>query len=581
MKIQLPRSTIILSLGLIVWIFSIVNYFLFGYILFCFAGWLLGMLLVSLHFVKPNLPAFDFKSTYPIIFLILIFTPFYFFSLYTIPFQMNTDELVIMSFNKIAIQPGNDLMGINRLLFSMPSLIFAFYGGAAQLLGGITLYNTRLVHAVFGLLIILISFLFFRLRLNIKYSLGASLILGFNHALMGISRMAMRDNSGLFVEILALFLLLKGLQNKSKVLIFLGGISLGLSLYVYFVARIVLLIWALFLVLYFFKNKMAKKEFFKLTLISSLGFIMMAAPVLISTFKQPSADFHYQREQILLFEEGRKMQQSWIGAPTIEAGLKQNFINSLTVFNNTKSDYAYIYPNIGHGFADPLTGFLVWIGFFIVLIKKHKQEIDLLALIGLATSILTFGLIINKAPDYTRLLVTLPFVAYFCIQAIKFGIRMISRLTGLRNRLAISLKTVFYISIIFTIVILNISIFADFTLKGLNQGDNVGSTFRYVDARKDIPNYTFYISAGSEYPYYSWGDKITWITWLGFPISKNQKVEYIDPVALDNTSYSKPFTIFLNSSLFKMNEEYLTKIYPNLRIHNILTNGSLIAIEVN
>jgi hypothetical protein len=54
----------------------------------------------------------------------------------------------------------------------------------------------------------------------------------------------------------------------------------------------------------------------------------------------------------------------------------------------------------------------------------------MLALTGFAVLWLTFALLVNKAPNYTRLLVTLPFVALLATVAIRSSAGLAARLAG-------------------------------------------------------------------------------------------------------------------------------------------------------
>lgn len=614
-----------LLIGISFGFLSFLLYHFFGYSNYVLILWLFSILFSGIFFFKKDgsrrMVDVNTLDIYAILILLVIFIPLYLVSLYTIPFQVNTDEIVVMSFAKTALNKQSDLLGISPALFGMPTLIFAFYGHLANLLGGVNLLNTRLIHATFGILIILISYYFFKLSLPTKFAVGASLILGFSHSLLAISRLAMRDNSGLFTEITALFFLTRGLIKKSNFSTFIGGIFLGLSFYVYFPGRIVILIWFLYLMFYFllfkrntlqsvssemassfaesrikqgfeqedpasrksivssFLNKLKKKAFIKQILVCFLGFTIVVTPVLISSFKQPAGVFIYQKQQILIFPEGREMQQSWVYSPTITEGLKKNLLNSLTSLNNNISDYAYIYSNLGHGFVDPITGILVWIGFLLVLFKKNKNEVDLLSIAGLLVILLVFGLLINKAPDYTRLLVVLPFVAYFCIQPVYFVSNLTTKV--MQGKWSLFLSMSFLLGSISSLMLINIFIYKDFVLKGFREGDNVGGTFRYVEKRNNLANYTFYIAANDSYLYYTWGDISRWKVWVGFAANSAQQVQYIDPISLGESYYNPPFSIFLNRSLFELKKGILANLYPTLQIHNIKPDGSLIAIEVN
>ncbi len=505
--------------------------------------------------------------------LLVFFCSIYLLNLYLIPYQINSDEITILKITQTAShQPINQIFGLASYYFYTPTFIFMIFGYLANFFGGITFYNMRLIHAFFGLIIIFLSYFFFRISLNNRWAIIASSILGINHSLIAISRMAMRDNSGLLFEILSLFFLLKSINQRSHLLAILGGVFLGLCFYVYFVARITIVIWLIFILITFFSSKtISGIKLLKLTAITLVTVLIVCLPLIIETISVPPNSLHYQKEQILIFTEGQQMQKYWINAPSVIQGIEQNIINGLTIFTNNKSDYAYIYPNPNHGFTDPLTGWLVLIGFLLLLFKHQKNQLDILVLTGFLVLVFTFSFLINKAPDYTRLLIILPFVGYLAIQP------LILIKSFIKNRV---IKLTFLTIILLTIIFLNLLIFNDFVSKGLIEGNDLGSTARYVDDRKALKNYSFYLAANSQFPYYSWGDPETWHTWFGIFANPNQKTEVINPNQLMNSELTLPFTLFLSNHLWEQKNKDLIRLYPNYKLYTIKPDGSLLAFEV-
>lgn len=512
-----------------------------------------------------------------ILILGIIFTPLYLLFLDSIPFQINTDEITIMMWAKeLANQANPDLFGLGGYA-ALPSFIFIIIGKIAQALGGINLANIRLIHASFGLLIVILSYLFFRMAWPPFLAGMGAIILGVNHALVAISRMAMRENSGLLLEIMALGLLYYGFKTKQLIYLLLGSLITGLTFYVYFPSRMTIIIWILNLVgCVVFLKGWDRKFLLKTALISAVGFLIVASPIIVATIRVSPAELRYQREQLLIFAEGRKMQKAWIGAISEAEGLRQNIINGLTIFNNTKSDYSYIYPNPNHGFVDPLTGILVWLGVVIVIgqaiLRSRINSFDLLNLTGLVVLLFTFSFITNKAPNYTRLLVILPFVVYFVVRGISGALELFQATNLVKNSVLVGVTSL--------ILIWNLTIFSDFIQKGLKEGNDVGGTARYVEIRKHISGYKFYLSADKTDPYYSWGDEWQWRGWIGFFAGDHQEMQVLSPddfiVKLDQP----PFTVFMSKLLWIQSKAEFMARYPNFQIHHIKPDGSLVAIEV-
>jgi len=65
----------------------------------------------------------------------------------------------------------------------------------------------------------------------------------------------------------------------------------------------------------------------KLWLINFLGILLTILPLSISILKNKEAKIFNQftKEQLLIFPEGRKLQQMWVEAPTVIDGIKKIF----------------------------------------------------------------------------------------------------------------------------------------------------------------------------------------------------------------------------------------------------------------
>jgi len=440
----------------------------------------------------------------------------------------------------------------------------------------------RLVHALSGLAIVGVSYIFFLSLFQKRMpALTASFVLGSNHSLLAISRMAMRDNLGLLVELAALTLLYLGLKRRSVGYSFGGGMLVGLSFYVYFPGRITIVIWTVFLFSVFIFLKQRTKQLIGLFLAGVLGFVIVASPVIFETVRTLPDSARYQREQFIIFPEGRALEKMWTGASTAGEAVKINILNGLSMFNKPLHDHGYIYPNIGHGFVDPLTGVLIWFGLGSLafkLVKRKVEEKELLALSGFLILCLSFSFLLTKNPNYARLLVILPFVAYMTVgglvviaEAVSWGFKIHSG----------RIKRILCISGVSIIFIWNMVIWGDFVIKGFQYGNDVGGTARYIVSRSDIQDYSFYLAASPGYPYYSWGGAWQWQAWLGF--FKNEETQHsqiIDPENIFSVRKNPPFSIFMSRWLFDKVAGQLYQEYPGFLVHNIKPDGSLVAVEV-
>jgi hypothetical protein len=309
--------------------------------------------------------------------------------------------------------------------------------------------------------------------------------------------------------------------------------------------------------------------------VAAAGFVLMAAPVLIAESKAPAGETKPNRETFLLYPEGRALQQHWVFAPTVARGIKKNVVWGLGTYNNGVSDHGYIYENRGHGFVDPLTGILLWVGVGIVLLRLVRREADeggLLMLSSFVVLWLSFAFLINKAPNYTRLLVTLPLAAYFVTEAVR---RIAGRWRPPRYAPAALVGV-----IAIALVAWNLAIARDFMERGRRVGEPIGNTGRYVVSHRDIPGIRFYL-AGSEkssFPYYPYGSPNDRL--LFFARSPEQVPEALDPNMLGQFKAGAPFVLFMRRDAWDRSSDELERNYPGARLRNVTPDGTRVVLEV-
>jgi hypothetical protein len=529
-RVMTSRHLPLLGSGLGLGVALILWYGVFGYHVLQIGLWLLSILLVGLYWAQfsPAQPPWDptrlrwQQELLHLGLLVLVFAPIYLYDLPNIPFQINTDEIVITSMARRASGVRYpDIFGLMPEYFYFPRFMFSLFGGLTRLMGGVTLLNVRTVHAAFGVVTILVAYGFFRAFWGSRLALAGAALLGSNHALLAISRMAMRENLIVLVECAALALILKGVREKNPLLLYLGGGAAGFSLYGYLPGRVVILLGLLFGVLYLLLGQADLKDgqanpvwaLAKLTVPAALGFFLVAGPILVATVTAPAVSAEYSRQQFLFFPEGRALQQMWVNAATPEEAVWRNIFNGLSMFNDrSQHDRGYIYPNYGHAFVDPLTGILIWLGLgsgLYRLFKKRSQPHDWLCIGSFLFLYLLFSLAITKAPNYTRLLVILPFCGLPHPRRDPGAPAGAERSSGTLGR--ISGKELVASggdggARSWLIGGWNLAIFGDFVHKGWTQGNDVGATGRYVAARQGDPDYRFYLAASAAYPYFGWGN---------------------------------------------------------------------------
>jgi hypothetical protein len=499
--------------------------------------------------------------------LVAIFSPLYLLALYRWPVQVSSDEIAIMQVSKAyAHAPNVDPFGVSWYL-SRPTMLFIGWGKLGELLGGVDLFHMRLLHALFGLLTIAACYVLFRLLLPRNWAIFATALVGASHSLFMISRLAMRENTALLALVLALTLLLWGLRENHELATFLGGFVAGLGFYVYSPARVAFPIWVAFLVVLalLHRRRFRVRTLLALGSIAAVGFVLSAGPIVYAESKIPSDAPNGQRESLLIYPEARKEQQGWVFAKSELEGYEKNVRYGLGTFNNGVVDHSWIYENHGHGFVDPLTGVLLWVGVGVVglaLVRRRREdEGALLMLGGFLVLWLSFALLINKAPNYTRLLITLPFVAFLVTEAVRW---LAGRWRGVPRA-----STVLIGGFLAAVVVWNLAIAWDFIQTGRRLGEPIGSTARYVHAHRNVPGQKYFIATGAQ-SYYQWGDPSFADDRIRFFVANESQIgRTVDPSQVRNFVATPPFALFMREEVWTPASRDLVARYPHGRVRTI------------
>ena len=566
-----------IAIGLFLGLVSLIVYIAAGYSKWMLWIWLTALVVLSVAFWlrSRTLPRIALADVGIAAGLVALAAPFYLLFLWRWPVQVSSDEPALMdASNQYAHAANVDPFGVSGY-FTRPAGLFIVWGKLVELLGGIDLFHMRLLHALVGLLTIGVSYVLFRLMLPRWWAALATVLVAASHSMIMISRIALRENTAVLIVVLSFTLLLWGLRMRHELATFLGGFVAGLGFYVYFPARIALPIWIVFLLALglFYRKRFQLRTLLSLGAIAVAGVALAATPIVYAESQVPVAESHGQREGLLIYEDARELQQTWVFATSQWEGYKTNVRYGLGTFNSTVVDNGWIYVNEGHGFVDPVTGILLWLGVGVVgialLRRRREDEGPLLMLIAFLVLWLAFAFLVNKAPNYTRLLITLPFVAFLVAEAVRW-------LVG-RWRSIPTAPAVLAAGFLGVIVVWNLAIAWDFIDKGRREGDPIGSTGRYVAARKDHPGQRFYLASTDQQPYYVWGQGLQRLTYFA---NGPDQVGAIDPTVVRDFSAPPPFSLFMRREVWQTAATELADRYPRGRLSNVTPDGALVVLEV-
>jgi hypothetical protein len=566
--------------GALLWVASVALYAADGFGLTVGLLWLFALLLIGTALCQPLARPARADLLAPAL-LVAAFAPFYLIRVASLPVQVNSDEVAIMLYaKKYAAMANPDMFGLSEY-FGHPVALLVVWGKLGNLLGGVTLDHMRLLHALTGLLTIGLSYALFRQLLSLPWAVVASAVFGLNHAFLMISRMAMRENTPVLVEVAALALLLHGLRRKNLFATFCGGALAGIGWYVHFPGRMIFLVWLAFVVVLAAAYRLPGT--LRLGGVATAGFALVAAPYVVAYLKAPADLTHHQREALLLTRDGRELQKQWVFEDSIWGGIAKNIEWGLGGFNNGHVDEAFIYPNYGHGIVDPLTGALLWLGVLTVLLRalfRRGPPWSVFPLAGFLVLWLVFAFLVGQAPDYPRMLVILPFVALLVTEAIRV-LAGASRLVAM-PRLARAAPALAAAAALLAIGTWNGFIGWDFIHAGQSTGDDIGGTGRFVQSHSHIPGERFYISADQDsLAYYDWGTPDIWTQRLQmFTRDDSQVGGVVDPSVLQRFDVAPPFVIFMRSELWRRVKDRFEQRYPHLGVHEITPDGLHLAVGV-
>ncbi len=556
------------------------------FISFCFS-----IIVVSFVFAKSEKAYFSSLNVWnetPLVLVIaLACAPLYLYLSFDLPYQIGSDELEVVNVCKILLsRPSPDLFGLADTYYHLPSGSFVVNGYLASLLGAVDFENLRRVNGFFGICTIFFSYFFFRLFLPRKPAMFATIMFGCCHSLIALSRLSTRENHCLLIQLVSLIILIPGLRQINSRKLFAGGAILAFSLYTYYPARILPLAWFVFLAIYCFSKfgvgKLFLQQCFRLGLPTLIGFFLAAAPILIASYNSPSNSLNYPKQQLLIYPQGREFVQEWEKVNDLPTAVLRNTVKGLTIFNNNLPDEGSMYWNPGYGFVDFLTGIFLWVGVFAVIRRKKNRDLYLPVITQFAVVWLFISFLTTKNPNYTRLLILLPYAIIFAYKGVEEFAKFIAVFVA-RQRQVLTYKYRIITAVTILIVALNISNYGNFISGGLRERYAPGATMRYVYSRRFVANTHYYYVSDKQHPYFWFGEN-AWLYWLKMFTNPDQTVELLLPEHLLNDNepilLRAPAVLLLSSDLWELSREKVLRQHPNATIYFTSGDRKQIAIEI-
>ncbi len=291
-------------------------------------------------------------------------------------------------------------------VFGNSSLYFFFLAGLMKLFGANTTI-LRLGSAIGGTLLIPFLYLFAKNFFNRRVALISTALLTVSNFHIHFSRiMSVTSIQDAFFATTTLFWFYSGLKYQSRNRMLLAGLTLGLWLYVYMGARLIILLIPLYLLcLYWFDPALLRNN------IKNLGFFagefgLMALPMMVWGIQNPEM-FNIRANQVGILQSG------WLAKEALFTGLPQWQI-FLTQFKQAFLTTIY-YPSYGFHFSswpmlDPFSAIFFVTGMIFMLM--HTRDSKYLLINGWFWSGVLVGgaLVLLPSSNTYRILIVFPAV---------------------------------------------------------------------------------------------------------------------------------------------------------------------------
>jgi hypothetical protein len=552
--------------------------------------WLAAISIGALHFYFRRTRSESTLLSRADFYLCLILCAFasvaYLFDPSHIPWQATADECYFIELvRKIAVDPTVNSLGMCQW-WHWPSGIFILYCHASKLLGAVSFENLRFLSALTGLAICPLAYIYFRCMFAPASACAATMLVVFNNALIAYCRVAQQHAACVILELVSLILLFIGQRRECQFLSYLGGVFAGLGFYVYYPSRITILLWLGFAIcLIFFSGGQRAAQLRRLLAISVLGFAMTVLPMTVHILADYDQAGKYTRDRIILIPEGMIMQRShWSFNSDLEAYLF-NLKRGLITFNSKEVDGWGLYENPYLGFADPITGTFLWIGLIAVLIdlrRKIFRPMELFQAGSFMVNYVILCFIANIAPSFARLFVALPFITFLAVKGMRLLTELLAKFpfSALRSE---AFARAVVLSLAGAATLINLWGFSTWVSDGLHNGEDYGSTLRYIMSRSDVAGYNFYILTSDNDMYIPWARSDEALTTM---LSPDQHLTVISAPddALEALAPLKdhcPFTAFMLKSRWDRIAGTFKTMFPHSVKHQITTSPyERVGIEV-
>jgi hypothetical protein len=228
--------------------------------------------------------------------------------------------------------------------FSVPTMSFLAYGIALRVFGE-TVAGLRALSALVGTATVLTTFLLARELWGQRVAWMTGIALACCHYHIHFSRLGSNQIfDGLFMT-LVLWLFVRALRSKSRLLFALTGAVTGLGWYTYFGARLVGIVLAVYLAWRAVVEYRFIARYGRLLLVSLCAALVVLAPLLLYYIDRP-ADLVSRSRQVSIFASGWLEREQQITGRSRMSLLLEQFWKAISAFNYTLDPTFWYHPSV-------------------------------------------------------------------------------------------------------------------------------------------------------------------------------------------------------------------------------------------
>jgi hypothetical protein len=377
---------------------SILCYFVFplaGFIL-----WILSIISFALSlFFKDSKDKLSFKINYSDLFIVLAFVMsavfLYGLQLDILPQKFHDDEA------KFAINSLSAFETIAHGAFFQPNILFyAIQNFIFDKLGE-TIFALRVFSVAVSLLTLVFFYFLAKKMFNQKIAIVSTLIFFASHLYIALSRIGDHYVTGIFIFVLFLYFLIKGLKNNSVLFLFLSGVVSGFGYFFHKNAQVVIVVAVVYFIVLLINNLSNKKELLKKFVVVLVGFILTTFPLVLNN---PSGFFERMNFAPAFTNDGMQHMKQVYNTSNPVVVLGVNFQKTLKVFNSA-SDNSCVYGN-NKALLDFVSAVLLVFALFTAMcfIKDYRYSLLSVSFIVMALFEGVLGLDVPRFPDFALLL---------------------------------------------------------------------------------------------------------------------------------------------------------------------------------